>query len=293
MNDMTQRKTVDLARGLFLIRYNTADDELSPPRVRIFPEPSSASNCEIVISPDSTDGVLWSPPSGLVVVVEQPSRLIVEVTAQSYGGSTAANVKIEPLSPGRPPPLRPSMRAPVSEPAEASLHDFQILAHVAGIGDTLEGLNAWIAGPAAPARIEGLCLLWPGKPVDLNINYAVRFARPQQGDNQFVPLGTFAGTRGRALPLTGVALEASGPAASRYSLAVEAIFLGAPAIRVTGQRINLVGPSGREPLVGIKINLEPLSVQTIETPLEPVPVQRSGGRVRVFRSRQSTAKPVG
>jgi hypothetical protein len=295
MNNLTQQKTVDLARGLFLIRYNSADDDLSPPTVRVFPDRPSAENCRIIVSPDSSDGTLWAPPSGLVVMATQPCRLVVEVTPQNPGGSVAANIKIEPLHPGQRP-ARPSARYDAAQTLQPSFEDFRILAHVAGVGDVSEGLDRWIAGPAAPARIEGLSLHWPGKPYDLEINYAVKFARPQPGDNVLVPLGTFAGTRGRALPLTGVVLETSGPSASRYALTAEAIFLGSPAIRIAGQRINLIGPSGREPLVGIRINLVSRDVQVPapqtlrEQPVAPAP--RPGGRVRVFRSRQSAAKPV-
>jgi hypothetical protein len=296
MNDLSQQKTIDLARGMFLIRYNAADDDRSPPIVRIFPDPSSVDSCEVIIAPDSSDGTLWSPQSGLVVLATQPSRLVVEVTPQNPGGSVAANIKIEPLQPGKQPARQP-VRSSSVEPVPADLDDFRILAHVAGVGDLSERLNTWIAGPMAPARIEGICLYWPSKPHDLNINYAVRFARPQRGDNVRVPLGTFAGTRGRALPLTGVALEMSGPAASHYTLTAEAIFLGSPAVRITGQRINLAGPSGREPLVGIKLTFDSKYAQAqAPQPAQeraPPPVQRAGGRVRVFRSRQNTAKPGG
>jgi hypothetical protein len=294
MNDPVQQKTIDLARGLFLIRYNTADDDLSPPTVRIFPDRLSADHCEIINAPDGADGTLWSPPSGLVVMATQPSRLVVEVTPQAQGGSVAANIKIEPLQPGSRP-ARQSVPSNAFETSQPAFENFRILAHVAGVGDLSEGLNRWIAGPAAPARIEGLCLYWPSKPQDLEINYAVKFARPQRGENLLVPLGTFAGTRGRALPLTGVVLEASGPSAARYTLTAEAIFLGSPAVRIAGQRINLAGPSGREPLVGLRINLEsrdaPVQSSAREQPV--VPAQRAGGRVRVFRSRQSSPKPAG
>lgn len=294
MNDLTQQKTIDLARGLFLVRYNGADDKTSPPVVRIFADRANSENCTIIAAPDASDGTLYSPESGLVVSVSRPTRLIVEVIPQRQGGSTAANVKIEPLTQGQNPRRAASPRQ--ATPEFGDLRDAKVMAHVAGIGDVSEDLNAWIAGPTAPARIEGVCLNWPSKPQDLDINYAVKFARPQRGDNQFVPLGTFAGTRGRALPITGLALEATGPGSARYTFSVEAIFLGAAAIRVTGQRINLAGPSGREPLVGLRINLEELDTRPAGMPparTAPAAAPRSGGRVRVFRSRQSTGKPTG
>lgn len=310
MNEQIQQKTIDLARGLFLVRYNGAEDKASPPVVRVYADRASVNNCNIISGPDAANGTLFGPETALVVSVARPSRLIVEVTAGRTGGSTAANIKIEPLTQGQPfaqPASEPfdTFEPPLAGPREHS--DLKLLAHVAGLGDVTVGTNTWIAGPSAPARIEGISLEWPNKPHDLNLQYAVKFARPQRGDNQFVPLGTFAGTRGRALAITGFSLEASGPSADRYAISAETIFLGAPALRVTGNRIVVSGPSGREPLVGLKLNLEERRVQA--APLapqqprraEPIPVTpapridgpRLEGRVRVFRSRQSAVKTAG
>ncbi|GKQ49957.1 hypothetical protein [Bradyrhizobium sp. Ce-3] len=314
MNEQIQQKTIDLARGLFLVRYNGADDKTSPPMVRVYADRASVNNCNIISGPDAVNGTLFAPESALVVSVARPSRVIVEVTAGRAGGSTAANIKFEPLTQGQPisqpasdpfDTYEPATYEPAAGPREHS--DLKLLAHVAGLGDVTVGPNTWIAGPSAPARIEGISLEWPNKPHDLNLQYAVKFARPQRGDNQFVPLGTFTGTRGRALAITGFSLEASGPSADRYAISAETIFLGAPALRVTGNRIVVSGPSGREPLVGLKLNLEERRVQA--APLapqqprraEPVPVNpaprldgpRLEGRVRVFRSRQSAVKTAG
>ncbi|MGY4478120.1 hypothetical protein [Bradyrhizobium sp. USDA 3364] len=305
MNEQIQQKTIDLARGLFLVRYNGAEDKTSPPVVRVYAERASVNNCNIITGPDAVNGTLFAPETALVISVARPSRLIVEVTAGRAGGSTAANIKIEPLTQGQPAAQQPAgQRYDMYEPETAlgALIDLKLLAHVAGLGDVTVGPNTWIAGPAAPARIEGISLEWPNKPHDLNLQYAVKFARPQQGDNQFVPLGTFAGTRGRALAITGFSLEATGPSADRYTISAETIFLGAPALRVTGNRIVVSGPSGREPLVGLKLNLEERRVQAAplapQQPRRPEPVNpaprpegpRLEGRVRVFRSRQSAVK---
>ena len=303
MNEQMQQKTIDLARGLFLVRYNGADDKLSPPVVRVYADRASLNNCNIITGPDVANGTLFAPESALVVSVARPSRVIVEVTAGRVGGSTAANIKIDPRTQGHPAGQQPASQSadPCGpDPGTAELNDLKLLAHVAGLGDVTVGSNAWIAGPSAPARIEGIRLDWPNKPQDLTLQYAVRFARPQRGDNQLVPLGTFAGTRGRALAITGFSLEASGPGADRYAISAETIFLGAPALRVTGNRIVVSGPSGREPLVGLKLNLEEHRAQSAPlAPMQPRQTEpanafpRLEGRVRVFRSRQSAVKAAG
>ncbi|WP_076862278.1 hypothetical protein [Bradyrhizobium mercantei] len=321
MNEQIQQKTIDLARGLFLVRYNGAEDKTSPPVVRVYADRASVNNCNIITGPDVVNGTLFAPETALVVSVARPSRVIVEVTAGRVGGSTAANIKIEPLTQGQPQAQfqgqfqAPPAVQPASQPYDAfepdpgydrgGPSDLKLLAHVAGLGDVTVGPNTWIAGPSAPARIEGISLEWPNKPHDLNLQYAVKFARPQRGDNQFVPLGTFAGTRGRALAITGFSLEATGPSVDRYTISAETIFLGAPALRVTGNRIVVSGPSGREPLVGLKLNLEERRVQAAPLapqqprraePINPAPRvdgPRLEGRVRVFRSRQSAVKTAG
>jgi hypothetical protein len=53
-----------------------------------------------------------------------------------------------------------------------------------------------------------------------------------------------------------VAFELSGEASSDYRLCVEAGFLASPIIREIGKRVVLSGPTGREPLVGLRMNLE-------------------------------------
>jgi hypothetical protein len=169
-----------------------------------------------------------------------------------------------------------------------------LLGHVAGIGDVVVGPNAWIAGPAAPSRIEGLALEWPDKPADLNMRYAVQLANAQAGSARMVPLGTFAGTRGRALPLIGVVLEMDGNPELQFS--AEAIFLSAPTLRAIGRRVVLSGPTGREPLVGLRVAVERMaSFAATDEIARPSASQTpaTSGRVRVFRSRPRQEAAIG
>jgi hypothetical protein len=126
---------------------------------------------------------------------------------------------------------------------------------------------------------------------------------------RLVAVGSFAGTRGRAMPLTGIVLELSGPDASHYQLEVEALFLGSPIKRAVGQRVLLSGPTGREPLVGLRLALAVLNdvpqqnPQTererraeppskVEEPGTASEQVRKSGRVRVFRSRPKKEQPA-
>lgn len=300
--ELDQQKVVQLDRGLFFVSYKSAEDMAAPPRVMVSPAPGHERRIELVLHPDADEAVLWQPNSALVVRVEAPATLLVQVLPMRHGGSRAAAVRIEPITPGSPPTLSrttmafaPTAAAPASALTQDVGPGLRLLAHVAGRGDVLVGQNSWIAGPTAPSRVEGIMLDWPDMPAGLDIRYAVQFANPQAGNSKLVPLGTFAGTRGRALPITGIVLEMSGT--SDLQFVAEAVFLSAPTLRATGRRVVLSGPTGREPLVGLRINVE--GVQPIE---EAVPVQpealkagrkeASSGRVRVFRSRPRQDVPA-
>jgi hypothetical protein len=128
-----------------------------------------------------------------------------------------------------------------------------------------------------------VALEWPEKPMGVDIRYAVQFANGHAGSGRMVPLGTYAGTRGRALPITGVVLEVSG--AEELEFVAEAVFLNTPALRAVGKRVVLSGPTNREPLVGIRIGVERAAVEQIAVPAKTSRKPAGSGRVRVFRSR--------
>jgi hypothetical protein len=272
MEHTKQTKAVNVERGLLLVRYATAENESRSPKIRIVVNPKHQKNIELVLSPDHEDAVLWRPGSCLVVRALGPGQLFVEVSSIEIGGSTAATVKIETLTQGE-------VEATVQR-QDDDANRLSILGHVAGCGDVFVREDEWIAGPDAPARIEGLSIDWPGKPDDLDISYSVKLARPHSASGRVTPLGAYAGTRGRALAIVGISVELSGPGASGLQLCGEAAFLGAPLTRVSGRMLVIAGPTRREPLVGFRLRLDETRV-----PQQPPAVSRakSSSRVRVFR----------
>ena len=281
MERAKQQKTVAINRGLFLVRYATAEDQARPPKIRLSPDPASAKDISFLLHPDHNEAVLWQPETCLVVRASAPGKLEVEVIPIQEGGSAAATVRIEHLSQGKAAPED----APRNLPSDQA--DFRVLGHVSGRGDVVVDANEWIAGPSAPSRIEGIAIDWPNKPSNLEIHYAVKTAKPQPGSGRKTEVGSFAGTRGKAMPVVGLMFELSGSGAADLQLNLEAIFLGAPATRITGKRIVASGPTGREPLVGLRLALD--SLVEVPQPQAKTPAGKSGqsgGRVRVFRSRQ-------
>ena len=159
-------------------------------------------------------------------------------------------------------------------------------------GDIFVNANEWLGGPSTPSRIEGISIEWPDKPRELEIRYAVKTAKPQTISGQTMDLGAFAGTRGKAMPIVGLMLEISGPKAADLHFSVEAIFLGSPATRIIGKRIVASGPTGREPLVGLRCGLERIpATGRPQTKPSKSKSERSAGRVRVFRSRSKSKQP--
>ncbi|MDB5606042.1 MAG: hypothetical protein JWP25_2942 [Bradyrhizobium sp.] len=260
------------------MRYATADDESRPPQVRVLVNPKYQKNVELVLSPDNDDAVLWRPGSCLVVRASKPGQLLVEVVPVGNNGSTAATVQIETLSQGE---VASTVRRELT--AEVDFAHLSLLGHVAGSGDVHARADEWIAGPGAPARIEGLLIDWPGKPDDLDIRYSVKLARPHAASGRITELGGYAGTRGLALPIVSVTVELTGPGASDFQLSAEAAFLGAPLTRMSGKQVAISGPTGREPLVGFRLRLDETNMP-LQPQLPPVTKAKPSGRVRIFRS---------
>lgn len=293
-----QQKTVSINRGLYLIRYDSAQDTRDPPRGRVFAEPGNDHHVVILSHPDVADGVLSGPGSMAVVRSIQPAKLVIEVVPTRDNGSVAATIKVEALSQSTGA-ASTAAAATAASPSTAplasavDLQDFKLVGHVAGVGDIAVRADEWLAGPTSPSRVEGFAIEWPGKPPGLEIGYAARIGGPKPVSTNMGSIGSFAGTKGRALPLVGANLELSGPLAPQFELTVETIFLGSPKQRQSGPRLTFSGPTGREPLVGLRVALGRLGqVERELAPPEdarvpediPPPSPKPSSRVRVFRS---------
>ena len=275
MEQYSQQKTLGMERGLFLIKYESSENPDYPPSVAIAVEPGSESAVELILPPDAEDPVLWSPGATLVARAMQACRLRVVVAASQPNGSVAARIQVVPLStdPG-------GARERELAAAQLDLSEFRVLGHVAGRGDVVVDADNWVGGPLAPSRIEGIAIKWPAKPSDLTLRYVVTVGGPRPIMGQFVEAGDFAGTRGRALPLVGMTLEIDGAGAAGRQLMVKSIFLGSPQTKVVGRRVVLAGPTGREPLVGLRVRVEPTEQLQPARQVGQTPSRRQNGSGR-------------
>ncbi|NJL07749.1 MAG: hypothetical protein HC900_05410 [Methylacidiphilales bacterium] len=228
------------------------------------------------------DGVLHSPGAAAVIRASMPTTLVIEIVPAVANGSEAASLKLEPISIGRAAPAERAPEAarsarrktPAPAAPEVDVPQIRILGHVAGIGDVVVDADRWIAGPAAPSRIEGIMIDWPDRPADVDCRYAVKFAKPRGASSAMIEAGEYAGSRRRALALVGVVFELSGPGAARYKFQTEALFLGSPVMKAAGQRVALSGPTGGEPLVGLRLAVQPVAAANVSKPATPAGVRR-------------------
>ncbi len=284
-----KRKTIDLDKGVYVIRYATAEDHVSHPSVNVAVDEDDLDSISFILQRDAKDAVLWQPGSGIAVRAMQSGRLHVEIVPSHASGSAAATIKIEPLTQGANAFLPVDQEREASSGQLANFDEFRTLGHLAGRGDVFVGMDEWLGGPTAPTRIEGVALEWPRKPRGLDLSYSVKMGHPGGASSPMVRLGTFAGTRGRALPVVELTLDLSGADAHLHQFAAEAIFLGSPLLRVAGQRITLAGPTGYEPLVGLRLKVEPKRMSSRQESQKTEFGSQKSGHVRVFRSRNKAS----
>lgn len=292
MEPPRQIKFVKFNRGLYVLRYMAAEDNVCPPKIEVLVDGGNNS-IELFLHPDSRETVLWEPGASLVVCAESSGELEVHVIATKAGGSTAATLRVEPLTQGDPKPGLGNPRgSAISDRGNDQGHtsSFRVLGHVAQIGDVCVNSHDWIAGPSAPARIEGISFEWLEKPENIGIMYSVKLPNQHPPSGEMMRLGEYAGTRRRALPIVGLVLEMTGPGAPKYQFVVEAIFLGSSIMRTTGQQVALAGPTGQEPLVGLRVGIEQTATPARGVSPRNKPAPPTASRVRVFRSRTNQSQ---
>jgi hypothetical protein len=289
-------RTIRVAQGLFVLRYVSSRAGLNSPVVAV--SASSGSGVQ-VIGPSDENANLASPGDALVIKAARDSFITVSVTPSIPNGSRDAELVLERVSTSvrRLEKAEMMLDQPKAHVGSQALGDLEILAHVARRGDVLVRAGEWVCGPQVPMAIEGLELRWNNKPsgVDIvsraTVNARSHHELPEQ------PTGKFLGTRGRAAPITSLAMTLVGPGSSGLSLKCDALFLGLSVKTVSGRSCEVSGTTGHEPLVGLRVvlmsaldkaadqSLKLMRAQQTKSPpsmVVPALAERTG-RVRIFR----------
>jgi hypothetical protein len=254
------QQTAKIQKGLSLIKYASAKDISSPPIVIIRQAPGCELLVELILPSDTQEPILWSPGGCLIAKATRPAQLLVQVVpADRSGGSVDATIEFLHLT------SDPAGAQKVSSTlVPMNMASFRLLGHVAGLGDVIVGADDWIAGPKAPARVEGVSIDWPDMPKTLGLRYSAKIGGQRPVTTAFVEAGQYVGTRGRALPLIGLTIELTGIKATKYCIVSDAIFQGSPLTRVSGRCVVLAAPTGREALLGLRVAIEGAPVENDE-----------------------------
>ncbi|MFE1600583.1 hypothetical protein [Methylobacterium sp. ID0610] len=290
MGDQVSPLTVEA--GLYVLRYVKPLSRGASPTVEVRIPAEFGRYVQAISSPFDDPGVIGGPGGCLVLRAERPATL--QIVVRTPAGHGEVELQLEPLVTARTAAARPAAGQPQQPgPAQAGLPQagaaLDILAHVSRRGDVKVGAEAWIAGPASPAPIEGLEIRTGGLP-GLRLEYQVLVGGAGGGWTRWMSGGEYAGTRGQARPLLGIRLRLSGGAGQGVTLGAEALFLGASVESARGDVVELVSGAGIDPLVGLKLTFVPARSEAGRLQGGPVPsgsAQPAGprtGRVRVFRA---------
>jgi hypothetical protein len=100
--------------------------------------------------------------------------------------------------------------------------------------------------------------------------------------------GQLVGTKGQSTAISRVFFELTGSQAAEWEFVVTAAFRGAPPRTVVGRKVELAGPTGQEPLTGLKVELREREMADVEAssvaPAIAAAAPPERARVRVFRA---------
>lgn len=280
MVEQERKAVLQVTRGLhsLVYRYDPAYalDLSVPPIAQV---EAASEGLFLVTAPGEAFGTLSAPGKGLVVLAEQDGTLHLTIRAAEAGGSLQASLELTRIeAPRLSIAAAPSRQRPALAPGAS---EFLVRAHVSLRGDLSSARGEWLCGPALPGRIEGLEVRGVG--AECPIEYQVATGGRTGGWSNWFPAGTYAGSRGKALPLIGLRLRLTDAAPADLALRAEALFLGGSPVLRTGREIEFTGPTPLDPLVGLRLDLAPAI--RADTAGDSVARQdnRPENRLRVFR----------
>jgi hypothetical protein len=314
-NDTADTRPLRVPEGVFVLRYVSSPDGLDAPEISVTVPPGS--DIAVIDASDTFarrgETILGMPGDGVVLRSMREGAVLITVLSTGGRGHRQAHVGLERITNAARPTIAGLTHglAPALEGNPSEL--LEILAHVAHRGDVTVKAGEWICGPQYPMAIEGLTLNWRGAPNGLEIVTTACVNARGRTKLPPTPLGKFAGSRGKAAPVVALSFVLSGPLAARYILSCEALFLGAAIVSRAGSAVDLTGPTGHEPLVGLRLSLLPAVPQRLtaapQQPYEashqapfrqpvaaPITEEQlpakmgaagSAGRVRIFRTSRS------
>jgi hypothetical protein len=270
-------------KGLHVLRYVSATDMMRPPRVLVMGKPGASEGLSLMFSPDVAEGLLVRFDDCVAIRATHPAVVMVTTLADPLCVSTDVELKLEPVDRGDRPASRDAKAA---APGPAPLGRFLVEGHVQAIGDSRAGPSGWLGAATGDNRLECFSVAWLESIKGVRLSYGCEMlGRGRQTAR--VP-GQLVGTKGQSTAINRVFFELNGSQAGEWEFVVTAAFRGGPPRTATGQKVELAGPTGQEPLTGLKIELREREATAEASPDVPTTVAAAAaperGRVRVFRA---------
>lgn len=253
--DRSEIEVLRVAAGLSILRYVSAEGAVRPPTIRVTPR--ALGQLDLVSPPGEPNNILQAPGAAIVLINEVDTELAIMRVPYPEFKSAAIELRLELLAPAiLSSGSREQRQDARTESSSSAPSRMVLIGHLARLGDVSVESGEWLGGPELPTRIEGIEIRWPGHPRGLEFEYAVTIGTNGLHRLPTCQVGEFAGTKGRALPIVGLSFALGGNIAKLYRLKADCIFLGGQIISESGRNIVLSGPTGREPLVGLRLWIE-------------------------------------
>jgi hypothetical protein len=255
--EQADEEIVGLSAGLSILRYMSAEDSATPPTVRVRPL-SAGRQIDFVPAPGEVEHMLRAPGAAIVLVAAAATQLAITTLPKPKSKSASVDLHLELVTDGLRSDRQQALGGgidtlspPVPRPIRLS-----VLGHVARQGDVLVTSGEWLGGPELPARIEGLEIRWPNMPRNIELEYSVLIAGNIPIRLPNCRVSEFAGTRGQSAAIVQLKIVLRSFGANSFRIRADCVFLGGQIISESGQVLSLSGPTGTEPLVGLRLWIE-------------------------------------
>lgn len=245
-----------------------------PLRVIVSADPDFADDVQLLFSPGATAGVLRKPGDFVVVSVQRDATVLITTLGDGADRPEAVTLHVDRIDQeagglSRRPAMAalPGPQAGFDSGQDAAERSvpLRIAGHVERRGDLFVTGGEWLGDPGGSARIEGFSIQWPRRPANVDISYGCSILG--LGRMPEAVVGEFVGTRMQARAINGISLRLIGEQAESFALIVEAGFSDGTRFGPALAPVDLRGPTGREFLVGLRLQLSEVSAKG----------QRSGG----------------
>lgn len=273
-------------KGLHVLRYIAATDMMRPPRVLVMGKPGASEGLSLLFSPDADEGVLARFDDCVAIRATHPAVVMVTTMADPLCVSTDVELKLEPIDRAERSASRELQTAAATAPAPTGR--FLVEGHMQKLGDSRAGPSGWLGSATGDERLECFSVAWLELLKGVRLSYGCEMlGRGRQTAR--VP-GQLVGTKGQSTAISRVFFELNGSHAAEWEFVITAAFRGAPPRTAVGQKVEIAGPSGQEPLIGLKVELRERDIAADDIMI-PAPAAAMAAaaaperaRVRVFRA---------